>query len=378
MVIMALDHVRDFVHDGAMLFAPEDLTRTTPAIFLTRWVTHVCAPAFVLLAGVAVNRRLRRDGSASGAFWYLVTRGAWLIVIELTVMRFALNFRYRVDDPWLLLVLSALGLSMMVLALLVRLSTRLVGAAGLAVILLHNTLDQVRAVDFGVLAPLWMLLHEQGVFIAAGYPVLVAYPVLPWAGLMAVGFAGGDLLDLDREKRQRLFAIGGTVLVVAFVLLRSWNGYGDPQPWTLQDTWVMTALSFLRTTKYPPSLAFLLMTIGPTLLALAWFERRPPGARHPLVVIGSVPLFYYVGHFFVAHVLASGLALWEYGDATLAFRSGPFPSIGGARALFPPDFGWPLWVVYTAWIAVVAVMYPACRWFARIKRERRWWWLRYA
>ena len=195
MVIMALDHVRDFVHSGAMTFQPEDLAQTTPILFLTRWVTHVCAPAFVLLAGIAANRRLQRDGSAPTLSVYLATRGLWLIVVELTLLRFALNFRYGPADPWLLLVLCALGLSMMVLAPLIRLPTGVLGAAGLAVILLHNTLDNIRAADLGALGPLWMLLHQQGVFVVAGQVVIVAYPMLPWAGLLAVGFAAGGLFE---------------------------------------------------------------------------------------------------------------------------------------------------------------------------------------
>jgi uncharacterized membrane protein len=378
MVIMALDHVRDFVHSGAMNFQPEDLAETTPILFLTRWVTHICAPAFVLLAGIAANRRLQRAGSAAPLSVYLAVRGLWLIVVELTLIRFALNFRYGSADPWLLLVLCALGLSMMVLAPVVRLPTVVLSAAGLAVILLHNTLDNIRAADLGALGPFWMLLHQQGVFVVAGQVVLVAYPMLPWAGLLAVGFAAGGLFDLAPGRRRSVLAFAGNLLILSFLALRWWNGYGDPQPWSSQATPLMTALSFLRTTKYPPSLAFMLMTVGPTLLALAWFERRTPGPRHPLVVIGRVPLFYYVGHFFAAHFVASCLVWWHYGDFSLAFLSGPFPSMGGPRAAFPADFGWPLWAVYVVWVAVVLLMYPACRWFARLKRERRWWWLAYA
>lgn len=378
MVLMALDHVRDFVHAGAMTFQPEDLSRTTPFLFLTRWVTHVCAPAFVLLAGIGARRWLARHGAVPRLSSYLTTRGLWLIVVELTLIRLALNFRFGLADPWLLLVLCALGLSMIVLAALVWLPPRAVGAAGLAIVLLHNTLDPIRAADAGAWAPLWLLLHQQGVFTVAGQVILVAYPMLPWAGLLAIGFAAGGLYHLEPGCRRRILAAAGGLLILSFVALRWWNGYGDPQPWSAQATPEMTALSFLRTTKYPPSLVFLLMTVGPTLLLLAWLERRAPGPQHPLVVIGRVPLFYYVGHFFVAHAVASCLVWWRYGDAALAFRSGPFPSMGGAAADFPTDFGWPLWMAYAVWAVVVLLMYPACRWFARLKRERNWWWLAYA
>lgn len=377
MVLMALDHVRDFIHAGAMSFQPEDLDRTTPMLFMTRWITHVCAPAFVFLAGAGAQRKLRRDGSASRLSRYLVSRGLWLVLVELTLIRFALNFQISAQAPWLLLVLWALGLSMVILAALVHLPLRVVGGIGLAIVVLHNLLDPVRAADLGALAPLWLALHQQGAFIVAGHVVVVAYPVLPWAGVMALGFAAGALYDLEAGRRRRVLVWTGVVLVAGFVALRGWNQYGDPQPWSVQSTATLTVLSFLRTTKYPPSLAFLLMTLGPVLLGLAWFERRSPGRGHPLVVIGRVPLFYYVGHFLAAHVLASMLAWWRYGDLSLAFFSGPFPSMGGARETFPADFGWPLWMVYLVWFAVVFLMYPLCRWYDRLKSGRRWWWLGY-
>jgi uncharacterized membrane protein len=370
MVVMALDHVRDFVHAGAMSFQPEDLARTTPTLFMTRWVTHVCAPAFVFLAGIAVHRRLRRKGRASVSR-YLLTRGLSLIIIELTLLRFALNFRFSSQDPWLLLVLCAIGVSMMILGALVFLPPAAVGAFGLAVVTLHNLFDGVRAVDLGAWSPLWLLAHQQGVFTVGRQAVVVAYPILPWAGVMALGFAAGALYDLDPRRRRRLLVSSGLALVSMFLTLRAWNQYGDPQPWLSQPTALFSILSFLRTTKYPPSLAFLLMTLGPVLLALAWFERRSLRPEHPLAVIGRVPLFYYVGHFLLAHLVTSIMVWRRYGDASLAFFSGPFPSMGGPRQAFPPDFGWPLWVVYIAWLVVVLAMYPLCLQYARFRDARR-------
>jgi len=372
-VIMALDHVREFFHADAMLFQAEDLARTTPILFLTRWITHVCAPGFVFLAGVAAARRLRRDGSVANLSRYLWTRGLWLVLLELTVMRFAFNFRFSGQDPMLLIILVALGLSMVFLAGLVYLPRPAIVTFGLAVVLFHNLLDPVQAADFGAWAPLWNLLHAPGVFMVAGLPVVTGYSVLPWAGLMALGFAAGRLYDLEAAARRRFLTQSGLVLIVAFVAVRAANVYGDPSPWTPQASPLMTVLSFLRTTKYPPSLQFVLMTLGPVLLALAWFERRPRPAGDPLVTIGRVPLFYYVVHFFLAHVAASAVAAVQYG-VTLAFLSGPFPSMGGSRDLFPPGFGHPLWVTYLAWAGVVAVMYPLCLWYGRFKAERRPWW----
>ena len=377
MVVMALDHVRDFVHTGAMTFSPEDLSRTTPLLFFTRWITHVCAPSFVFLAGIGAQRWFGRERSASRLSIYLATRGVWLIVLELTLLRFGLNFRVTGPDPWLVLVLCALGLSMLGLTLLARLPVWLVATIGIAIIGLHNLLDPLQAQSFGSLAPVWLLLHQQGAFPIAGQAVVVAYPVLPWVGVMATGFAAGALYDLDPARRRRVLAWTGIGLVVSFVVLRTLNGYGDPQPWSTQRDPVFTMLSFLRTTKYPPSLLFLLMTLGPVMLMLAWLDRRVLRRDHPLAVIGRVPLFYYFGHFLLAHVVASCLAWLRYRDATLAF-AGPFPSVGGSREAFPPDFGWPLSVVYVVWVLVVLAMYPLCRWYAAFKeRHRGAWWAGY-
>ena len=278
MAIMALDHVREFFHADAMVFQAEDLARTTPILFLTRWITHVCAPGFVFLAGLAAARRLRRGGSPAELSRYLAMRGLWLVLLEITVMRFALNFRFSAQDPVLLIILVALGLSMVALAGLVWLPRPAIGAFGAAVVIGHNLLDPLRPADFGAWAPLWNLVHDPGAFSAAGRLVIAGYPVLPWAGLMAVGFAAGAIYDLDPAARRRILVRSGLAFIGAFVALRAVNAYGDPSPWSVQATPVMTVLSFLRTTKYPPSLQFLLMTIGPVLLLLAWFERRRVGA----------------------------------------------------------------------------------------------------
>lgn len=377
MVVMALDHVRDFVHAGAMAFSPEDLTRTTPALFFTRWVTHVCAPAFVFLAGVSAWLKLQRDGSRRHLAGFLASRGLWLIVAEVVILRFALNFRLLGPDPVLLLVLWAIGVSMIVLAGLIFLPARLVTGLGVAIVVLHNCLDGVGASDLGALAPVWTVLHQQGAIALAGTVIVVGYPVLPWIGLMAVGFGAGSLFELDARRRQRLFVGIGVTLSMAFFLLRWSNGYGDPQPWTSQETPLMTVASFLRTTKYPPSLLFLSMTMGPVLLALAWFDRRQLAATHPLAVVGRVPFFYYFTHFLLAHVVASCLVWARHGDARLAFLSGPFPSMGGSAAAFPADFGLSLGAVYVVWVVVVVLTYPLCRWFDGVKRRRRSRWLSY-
>jgi uncharacterized membrane protein len=377
MVIMALDHTRDFFHRTAMDFSPEDLAHTTPAIFFTRWVTHICAPTFVFLAGTGAFLRLQRVGSKSGLAGFLLTRGLWLIVVELTIMRVAMNFTLDPQYPVLLLILWALGVSMIVLAILMYLPFPVLASVSAAIILLHNALDSVRPERFGAFGGLWRVLHQPGVFTIAGKPIVVGYPVLPWIGVMAAGFCAGRLL-LDRpERRQRLLTTIGVVCIGAFAVLRAINLYGDPNRWSWQSTTSMTVVSFLRTTKYPPSMEFLLMTLGPSLAALAWFDRLRLRSMNPLVIIGRVPFFYYVVHFWMIHVAASIAAWISYGAASFAFLFSPLPSMGGTRRLFPQDFGYSLRVVYGVWIGIVLSMYLLCRWFSRIKARSHTWWLSY-
>src|SRR5262245_36472741 len=292
MVIMALDHTRDFVHSGAMLFSPEDLARTTPILFLTRWVTHICAPTFVFLAGVGAYLRLQRDGSKDRLSRFLWTRGLWLVFIEVTVMRLSMNFTFDPRYPIFLLTLTALGVSMIALAFLIYLPMRALAARGLTIVLLHNTLDGIGAARFGAFAPVWNVLHQPGLFTLAGQPIIISYSVLPWIGVMVCGFCFGQVLALEPDRRRRVLVATGLAFVALFVLLRFANVYGDPSPWSQQRSPIFTLLSFLRTTKYPPSLVFLLMALGPSLLLLAYFDARQPQARNPLVVIGRVPFFY--------------------------------------------------------------------------------------
>jgi uncharacterized membrane protein len=207
--------------------------------------------------------------------------------------------------------------------------------------------------------------------------VVVGYPLVPWIAVMALGFCLGELFTIEAQARRRALVLIGTAAILAFVVLRALNLYGDPAPWSVQHSGVYTALSFLNTTKYPPSLAFLLMTVGPTLLALAWLDGRDVPPSHPFLAFGRVPLFYFVLHFYAAHALAVLFAAAQYGSVALAFVFHPVPSMGGPRELFPADFGYKLWVAYAVWALVVVALYPLCRWFARIKASRHGWWWRY-
>jgi uncharacterized membrane protein len=374
MVIMALDHVRDFFHSGAMSFQPEDLNRTTTALFFTRWITHLCAPTFAFLAGVGAFLWCRRGRNIGQLSRFLWTRGLWLVLLDLTVVRFAMFFSL-ISGPVILSVLWALGWSMVVLAILVRMPARIVGVFCVAVILFHNLADPVPAAAFGRAAWIWNILHETGVIPLHGTVVITAYPLLPWMAVMAAGFCFGRIMVVDRQRRRTwLFRIG-TGLILAFAILRWLNIYGDPQPWSVQPTLAKTVLAFLRTTKYPPSLEFLLMTLGPALVIWAWLERVQLSKCNPLIVFGRVPLFYFIVHLYVIHALTFLFALVSYG--TVGFLRNPLPSLGGSAALYPSGYGYDLTVVYVVWLLVVALMYPPCLFFARLKDRRRERWLSY-
>jgi uncharacterized membrane protein len=369
MVIMALDHVRDFIHRSAMSFSPTDLTRTTTALFLTRWITHFCAPVFMFTAGIGAFLWWQNHRTKSQLSTFLLTRGLWLVVLEITVMRLAYDFNFSTRYPLFLLVLWVLGACMIGLAALVWLPVRVLAAVSIATIALHNLLDNVSASP-GV----WNLIHQPGAFQLAGRTVIVGYPLVPWIAVMSAGFCFGRVFLMEAPARNRILIATGTILTIAFLILRAINRYGDPAPWSNQ---ISAALSFLNVTKYPPSLAFLLMTLGPALLALALFDRFPLKPTNPLVIFGRVPLFFFITHFYAAHALSAALASIRYGRPSLAFIFQPVPSMGGPRELFPRYFGYDLWVAYASWALIVVSLYPACRWFANIKATRRDWWLSY-
>lgn len=380
MILMALDHVRDFVHRGAMSGSPTDLSTTTSLLFMTRWVTHLCAPTFALTAGLGAWLWWQAGRSRLDLSRFLATRGLWLMLLEVTVMRFAYNFSWSLEYPVLLLVLWSLGLSMVVLAALVWLPIRVLGVLAVAGILLHPMLDGITADRFGSAAGLWNVVHQVGAFRLDGVTFVTPYPLIPWVAVVALGFSLGPLFQMAPAVRRRWLVVMGVAALAAFVALRLYNGYGDPVPWRAQESPLFTLLSFLNTTKYPASPAFLLMTLGPALLLLAAFDRLSLGGRglgDVAGVFGRVPLFYYIFHFYLAHVIVTVLALVRYGRAALDFVFLPYPSLGGVAARFPPGFGYDLWVTYVVWVAVVAISYPLCRWYARVKARRRDWWLGY-
>jgi uncharacterized membrane protein len=375
-IIMALDHVRDFISSAAMSFSPTDLTRTTTTLFFTRWITHFCAPVFAFTAGIGAFLWLGRNRTKAQLSRFLLTRGLWLIFLELTVLRYILFLNMRFSNTLIILsVIWMLGLCMVVLAGLVHLPTRLLAALSIVTIAGHNLLDPVTAQRFGSAAWIWDILHQQGIFRFHDATILVAYPLVPWVAVMAAGYCFGAVFMREPARRQRLLMRLGLGLALAFMLLRALNIYGDPFRWTRQSSTLFSILSFLNCTKYPPSLLFLLMTLGPAMIAMAWLERRQLSASNPVIVFGRVPFFFFVAHLAVIHALAIVLGFLRYGRASFLLL--PAPSMGGMRQTFPPAYGYDLWVVYAVWIAVIVMLYPVCRWFAELKQRRRDWWLSY-
>ena len=365
MVLMALDHVRDYVTN--FRFPPENLARGTAALFATRWVTHFCAPAFFLLAGLGIGIAKSRGVSHPAMSRFLLVRGLWLIVAEVTFT--SVGWRFSFDLlPVFAVVFWALGWSMIVMAALIWLPRVLLAIVSLATIFAHNLLDGVQPAAFGAFAPLWHVLHVPGFAIPGR--LLVAYPLIPWVAVMALGFVLADVYHWDPRRRRSLFIWTGLAATLLFVAMRAVNGYGNPDSWMAQRTPALTVASFLNVRKYPPSLQFLLMTLGPTLVMLAYAERMRGRVAEWLTVYGSVPFFYYVVHIFVAHAVGVLLALIQGGELRR------IPIITDPASL-PDWYGVSLAGVYVAWVLVVLLMYYPCRWFARLKATRRDWWLRF-
>ncbi len=363
MVIMVLDHVRDYF--TSVRFDPTDMTRTDLALFGTRWITHFCAPAFVFLAGasawMAGSRRTR--GQLSG---FLLSRGLWLILLEVTVISFGWYFTTRWTMGARLQVIWAIGASMVLLAALIHLPRAAVAAVGLVLVAGHNLLDGVAPEALGAFAPLWHLLHVPGPLGIV--PAFVTYPLVPWAGVMALGYAAGPTVFSRDAGAPRRIAWAGVLMILAFVVLRTLNGYGDPNPRLEDETPARLAMSFLNTTKYPPSLLYLLMTLGPALVALTVLRRAKGPVADILVTFGRVPFLFYVTHLYLVHALAivAGVA-----------QGFPDSAIRTLYRFLPEGYGFGLPVVYVVWLCVVAALYPMCRRYAAFKAQSRAWWVSY-
>ena len=366
MVVMALDHTRDFF--GGSVMNPRDVN--DPALFMTRWVTHFCAPVFIFLAGMSAFLYGSRGRSTLELSRFLLARGAWLVVIELTVVLFGWTFDPAINF-FVLQVIWAIGWSMIALAALVHLPHAAVSALALAMVAGHNLLDGIEANQFQDFRWVWLLLHEPGLMNPVpGVEVLAAYPLIPWIGVMAAGYAFGPVITFPDQQRRRWLLGSGFLLLGIFIGLRAANVYGDPAPWLAQDSWGASLLSFINCEKYPPSLLYLAMTLGPALIALVVFERPRGKLLQWLITFGRVPFFYYIAHIYLIHLLAVAVAVAMGGDLGWLFQD-------TSATNKPADYGVSLPVVYALWLGIVLSLYPLCRWFATLKQCRNDWWLSY-
>lgn len=368
LVIMALDHTRDMVMRplSADYGAAVDFASSGAALFFTRLVTHLCAPTFVLLAGVsAYLYGASRKRPTVEITRFLLSRGIWLVFIELTVIQFAWAFNLRTMH--ILQVIWAIGWSMIVLSALVWLPRIAIGAFGALMLVTHNGLDSIQPL-LSEASPLWVLFHIPGRLTIGTWDFLVIYPLIPWIGVMALGYAMGPYFVGENPERPHRLLQLGVFLTLIFVVLRLTNLYGDPVKWVLHQNLVDTLISFLSVTKYPVSLQFLLMTLGPALMLLGYFERVGGGLAQKLVTIGHVSFFFYVVHIYLIHSGAVLIGLWQglgVRDMAVFFLD------------YPAQFGLSLAGVYVVWGMVILAIYSACVWFAGVKARRRDWWLSY-
>ena len=374
MVIMALDHARDFFHADAFVYDPTNLERTTPAVFFTRFITHFCAPTFVLLSGTAVRISQQRK-SKKELSMFLLTRGLWLVFLEITVVRFSMLFQLYYDVT-IFQVIWAIGFSMVLLSLLIRLPLKGILALGFLIVFGHDLLHNINLQTHDPVLVVWTFVHQAGfIELHEGKFALVPYPFLPWLGIMLLGYCMGEWFQngFDHRKRKRMLIATGIGAVMLFLILRSFDVYGDPSPWMQQKNFTYSVMSFLNVTKYPVSLQYTLITLGPIVILLAYLENVRSAVWRPFTIFGRVPLFYYVLHFYLLHlgalILYMANSRKNLAEIDFHFNAG----FGG----LPPGYGYPLAAAYVAWISVVVMLYPLCKAYDRYKSRHKQPWLSY-
>jgi len=374
MVIMALDHVRDFFHYGVNIGQdPLDFKTTWPGLFFTRWITHFCAPVFVFLSGTGIFLYSIKNKTKKEVAFFLFTRGMWLILAEIILINPAWSFDFTLSFV-VLQVIWAIGISMVFLSFLQFLPYKILLALGLLIVAGHNLLDGISVEQPLWGSYIWSALHQPHFFpVSENFRLFIFYPFLPWLGLMICGYCLGKLYEpaTDHVYRKKFLRITGLLLIALFVIIRFIDLYGDQNTWTNQKSGTFTFLDFLDTTKYPPSLLFMLMTIGPALVFLSYAEKTNNWLSRKITVFGKVPFFYYFLHIVFIHLLrwvffvGSGHDLKE-----LVFRNGNAGNM-------PNGIGYPLWEVYLVWIMVVVILYFPCKWYSRYKATHTHWWLSY-
>ena len=373
MIIMALDHVRDYFFFGSFTSNPTDLDSTTPLLFYTRIITHYCAPVFVLLTGTSAylygTKKNKRDLSK-----FLLTRGIWLIFLEIIVN----NFIWFFDPSYSFIVLQviwAIGFSMLFLSGIIYFSNKIISVIGLVIICFHNLFDTFIYEGQSLYAILWYFLHQQSMIKISEHTSLAfGYPIIPWVGLMALGYVMGSLYtEYQSKERASLLMKFGIYSVLAFIVLRLTNFYGEPNHFAIQEKISFSVMALFNTTKYPPSLLYLLMTIGPSLIVLSIIEKYKNKITDFFIVFGRVPLFYYFSHVFLIHITAIIFLMIENKDYSIMLNMTPF--LPNQYQLM--EYGYPLWVVYLVWVIVILILYPICYKYMKYKSNSKKWWLSY-
>lgn len=372
MIIMAIDHVRDYFHADAFLYDPSDLNRTTLPIFFTRFITHYCAPVFMLLSGTSAYLVGMRKGKKE-LTKFLLTRGLWLIFLELTIVNFGWFFDLQYTNTGFL-VIWALGMSMIFLSLLIHLPKTVILFISLLMICGHNLLDSYHIDGQSAKALIWNFLHEPRFYQWNGINVFAFYPLVPWIGVMSLGYCLGTWYekDFNAEKRKKLLFWTGIACTVVFTGLRYTNWYGDQILWSKQSVPGLTLMSFLSITKYPPSLLYLLATLGPALIFLSFAEKSKGWWSNKIQIIGRVPMFYYLVHIYLIHLaamLAAEFGGYDWRDMILTTWVSFEPGLTG--------FGYNLGIVYLVWFGLIIILYFLCRWYDDYKRSHKHWWLSY-
>ena len=369
MIIMALDHTRDYFHYSAQFYDPLDLSQTTVSIFLTRWVTHFCAPVFMFLAGTSAYLIGQRKSKKQLSF-FLFTRGLWLMFLELTVVYFGWSFNYHFPVS-ALITIWALGFSMVALSAIIYLPYKIILAVGIIIIAGHNFLDNYHVAGNSFKAFIWDELHDPRPIIFNGHVIITGYPVLAWIGIITLGYCFGAFYKKGfNSLRRKKWLVGiGVGVIILFIILRTFNIYGDSQLWVNQKTPLFTFLSFINVTKYPPSLLYTLITLGPAIIFLVFAEKPLNRVTSFISVYGRVPMFYYLLHIYLIHLLAM-VASQLTGFGWRVMISDIFPEVKG--------YGFSLPVIYLIWIGVVLALYPLCKRYDRYKTmHKEKWWLSY-
>lgn len=369
MVLMILDHVRAFFSNAD--FNPLDLTQSNIPLFMTRWSTHLCAPTFIFLAGIGAYLSLKRGKTKQQLAQFLLLRGCWFIFLDLTVVRFSWKF----DLSYIFSaagVLWAIACGMIFLAAIIYLPTRKIALIGMLLIVGHNLFDNIQAGQLGNIGWVWAILHERKMIEPiSGFRLFILYPLIPWIGVMALGYAFGILYEIEKNRRLQLLRKIGLSMIAAFMIIRAINIYGDPNPWSIQSSFSYTLLSFINCHKYPPSLLYLLITLGIAILLLYWLEKTKICYFKPLIILGQQPLFFYVIHVYLIHLTAILFALSKYGIT-------PFTFSHLGINWKPKAVGYGLPMVYVISLLMTCLLYIFCKWFSQYKKKHRGkWWLNY-